>query len=217
MNKKFKGVIFDIDGTLTDSGEGIIKSVKYALAAFGMEENDEKRLRSFIGPPLFDSFTNLYGVSRERANELIEKWRERFRVKGIYENKLYDGIEELLKDLKDAEILIGVASAKPEVFALDVLRYFNILKYFDAVAGTSLENEDLDKSVLIGRALKKMNISDKKTAVMVGDRCYDIDGAKKAGVPSIGVLYGYGSKNEIESSGADYIADSVQELRDILI
>ncbi|MCO7136371.1 HAD hydrolase-like protein [[Clostridium] leptum] len=215
MSCRYEAVLFDLDGTITDSQEGIIKCVQFALQSLGIEEKDVSRLKSFIGPPLWDTFQLLYHLSDQKTDEAVDKYRQRFRVTGIYENRLYDGIQPLLEHLKKQGVKLAIASTKPLVFVEEVLRYFGIAPLFDAVCGTALDKADSDKSPLIRDALFKLNVPADR-AVMIGDRRYDMEGARSVGVPSIGVLYGYGSKDELLSAGAGQLAQSVTELKELL-
>ena len=215
MSCRYQAVLFDLDGTITDSQEGIIKCVQFALQSLGIEETDGARLKSFIGPPLWDTFQLLYHLSDEQTDEAVEKYRERFRVTGIYENRLYDGIKPLLERLKGQGVKLAVASTKPLVFVEEVLRYFDIAGLFDAVCGTALDKAHSDKSPLIREALMKLDVP-ASGAVMVGDRRYDMEGARSVGMPSIGVLYGYGSQDELSAAGATQLAPSVAGLEELL-
>lgn len=210
--KKYDVILFDLDGTLTDPGTGITNSVMHALKKYGIEVEDRAQLYKFIGPPLHESFEKYYGFSREEAMQAVEYYREYYKVKGIYENLLYDGIENLLKKLFENGKKIILATSKPEVFAKEILRHFGIEKYFYYVAGSNLDGSRTLKAEVIGYALESAEITDKSGAVMVGDREHDIIGAKKIGLDSAGVLFGYGSREELEAAGADFIAESVSDI-----
>ncbi len=209
----YETILFDLDGTLTDPGEGITNSVAYALRKYGIEVTERKELYKFIGPPLKDSFMKYYGFSEDEAIKAIEYYREYFRDTGIFENKVYEGVEDMLCTLKEADRKIVLATSKPEEFALRILEHFNLKKYFDVVAGASMDSSRSKKGDVIAYALSMCAIPDKKTAVMVGDREHDIIGARENGLDSIGVLYGYGSEEELKECGADYI---VSQPKDIL-
>ena len=210
--KKYDVILFDLDGTLTDPGTGITNSVMHALKKYGIEVEDRAQLYKFIGPPLHESFEKYYGFSHEEAMQAVEYYREYYKVKGIYENLLYDGIENLLKKLFENGKKIILATSKPEVFAKEILRHFGIEKYFYYVAGSNLDGSRTLKAEVIGYALESAEITDKSGAVMVGDREHDIIGAKKIGLDSAGVLFGYGSREELETAGADFIAESVSDI-----
>lgn len=212
-----KIIIFDLDGTLTDSGEGIINSLKYTLKAYGISNYDEKSLNKFLGPPLIESFMEELGFDKLKALEAVDKYREYFRDIGIFENRLYNGIELLLKSLAADERKIILATSKAEVFAVRVLEHFNISHYFWAVAGSELDGTRIKKSEVIRYALDKAGIDELSSAVMIGDRKHDILGAKEIGIDSIGVLYGYGNYEELKNAGASMIVESVEDLHKALI
>lgn len=209
-------VLFDLDGTLTDPKEGITKGVQYALKYYGIIEEDLDKLLCFIGPPLKEQFMKYCGFDEKRAEDAVLKYRELYSKTGIFQNRVYDGIEEMLKALQLKGIRLGIASSKPQVFVEKIIERFNIDKYFSVVVGSELNGKRSDKSEVIKEAINQFEIEDKNRVVMVGDRSHDIIGAKKNDIKSIGVCFGYGSKKELEESGADYIAKSVVDLTDIL-
>ena len=213
----FSTILFDLDGTLTDPGEGITNSVAYALERFGFSVPERECLYPFIGPPLRDSFMKYYGMDMAQADAATATYREYFSAKGWQENVVYDGIEGLLNKLHKAGKRLIVATSKPEVFAREILRYFNLTEYFYYAAGANLDGTLTDKAEVIAYALKEGGVTDKSTVVMIGDREHDIIGAKKNGVDSIGVLYGYGSREELETAGADCIVATVEELTETLL
>ncbi|AJG99775.1 phosphoglycolate phosphatase [Clostridium beijerinckii] len=217
MNNNFEYILFDLDGTLTDSGEGITKSVQYALKSFGILVDDLKELNKFIGPPLKDSFKEYYNFDEEKAQLGLVKYREYFAEKGIYENKLYDGIPELLEVLKKNNKKIVLATSKPEVYARQILQYFKIDKYFDFAAGADFEETRVNKGDVIKYALQEANITDLSKVIMVGDREHDIIGAKENNIKSVGVLYGFGDVIELTQARAEYIVKDTEELLDILL
>ena len=210
-------VLFDLDGTLTDPALGITKSVAYALESFGIHTDDLGMLCKFIGPPLKDSFMEYYGFSEEQALAGVEKYREYFRDKGIYENKLYPGIKEMLEKLKDNGMKVILATSKPKIFADIILEHFDIMKYFDLVCGCELDGTRGKKSEVIRYALDTAGISEPDSAVMVGDRKHDVIGAKEVGIMCIGVLFGYGGYEELKEAGADEIVETVEELGEVLL
>lgn len=205
-------VLFDLDGTITDSGAGILNSIRYTLKKYNIVIEDETELNKFVGPPLHDSFINFCGFSPEESVKAVEYYREYYREKGIYENELYDGVEAMLQELVNAGKKIILATSKPEVFAVEILRYFQIDKYFDFAGGATMDGVRSKKADVIAYALEKGSVTDLSSAVMVGDREQDIFGAKEAGIDSIGVLYGYGGKAELQSAGATYIAGTVKDV-----
>lgn len=212
----FQSILFDLDGTLTDAAPGITNSVKYALSKFGIDETDDNKLRKFLGPPLISSFMEFYGFSKEKAQKAVEYYREYFVPHGIFENEVYSGIPKLLQKLKaDGKTLI-IATSKPETFAVQIAEHFEIDSYFDLIAGSNLDNTRSKKAQVIEYALKTLGILDRAHAVMIGDREHDIKGAKKTGLRSIGVLYGYASPGELETAGADFTANSPEELYTII-
>lgn len=208
----FDTVLFDLDGTLTDPFEGISNSIIYALEKFGIAAPDKPLLKKFIGPPLTESFLEYCGLNHSDALRAVDYYREYFSVAGIFENKPYEGVCELLSGLKERGYTAIVATSKPEQFAKAIVQHFGLDQYFKEVCGATMDQSRTQKADVIAYALKKCEIKDeikdKKRAVMVGDRKHDIIGAKTNGLSSIGVLYGYGSKEELLEAGANYIANS---------
>ena len=204
--------LFDLDGTLTDSSVGITKSVIYALKKYGIEEEDQKKLYVFIGPPLTESFQKFYGFSAEQSIEAVEYYREYYREIGIFENKVYEGMKETLRQLKEKGKRLMVATSKPEPFARRIIRHFGLASYFEYVAGMELDGGRGTKAEVIAYALQSCGIDDRGKTVMVGDREHDVIGAKKEGLDCIGVLYGFGSREELEKAGADWIIEKPEEL-----
>ncbi|MGN0631999.1 MAG: HAD-IA family hydrolase [Ruminococcus sp.] len=217
--KSYKYLLFDLDGTLTDSEEGILNCVRYGLESCGFPVPEYEVLRAFIGPPLMYSCTHFCGLSRADAERAILKYRERYSEKGIFENRLYEGIKELLSDLKNAGYKIALATSKPEVFALRILEHFGIAEYFDAAAGSTIGREDETKADMIRLAMKRLglNETDKPHVLMIGDRKHDIIGAHECGVDAAGVCYGFAPEGELREYGADYILDDVDSLGKMLI
>lgn len=203
---------FDLDGTLTDPGEGITNSVAYALKHFGIEEPDHTKLYPFIGPPLIDSFRKYYGFSEQQADEAVEKYREYFRERGLYENKLYEDIPSVLRRLKESGKTLAVATSKPEIFTEKILQHFDLRQYFDFVGGATLDKTRIRKSDVIAYVIESLGIRDKSQILMIGDRDQDVYGAKANGIACAGVLYGYGSREELENAGADYVVEKPQQL-----
>ncbi len=213
---KFKNVIFDLDGTLTDPYAGIANSVNYALGKMKMPYADEKTLKSFIGPPLSDSFLSL-GLTLPEAKKAIDFYREYYSEKGIYENIPYPGIDALLQKLCGGGITCLVATSKPENFAVKVLEHFGIYKYFSVVCGPDISQLHSEKSDIIAEALNRLNIKDTQNCLMVGDRLFDVEGAHSRGVRAAGVLWGYGTKDELENAGADFTVKDVADLEALLV
>ena len=205
-------ILFDLDGTLTDPGEGITNSVAHALMRMGRPSESRDALYRYIGPPLHSAFMEFCGFSAEEAHRAIECYREYYRDHGIFENKVYEGIPELLAALKrDGRTLI-VATSKPEIFAERILEHFGIAHYFDCIAGATLDSSRSKKADIIAYALQRVGTTDVSRAVMVGDREHDVIGASAFGMDSIGVLFGYGSESELREAGATHIAESVAQL-----
>lgn len=210
-----ENILFDLDGTLTDPFEGITNSVIYALKKFGITEADKAKLKCFFGPPLYQSFISFYNFKLDDAYKAVEYYREYFSVKGIYENRVYSGIENVLAELKKMGYRLIVATSKPQVFAEEILRHFNLAQYFDCVSGATLDSSRVEKSDIITYALKSFKVLP-QSAIMVGDRKHDIIGARKNLLKSIGVLYGYGDEAELKSAGADFIASSPQDILNVI-
>ena len=215
--KEYKYILFDLDGTLTDPAVGITTSVAYALEKFGIKVDDISTLNHFIGPPLLDSFMEDYGFTEDQAKNAIEYYRERFRVKGLYENIVYDGILGMLKELKKSGKELILATSKPEPFAKEIMQHFGLDKYFLFIAGSNFDGTRTAKSEVIEYALENAGVIDKTSCIMIGDRKHDIAGARKTSLDSIGVLYGYGSREELESAGATYIAETVDDITKLII
>lgn len=211
----YRYVLFDLDGTLTDPGVGIMNSVEYALRALGINVEDRTELRRFIGPPLQDSFAEFYGMSNEMALAAIEKYREYFRSRGIYENEVYPGVKEMLYALKSSGRRLLLATSKPEEFANIILKHFGLDGYFDFAAGATMDGSRRKKADVIEYGLRMCGITELSQTVMVGDRAQDVTGARLAGIDSIGVLYGYGGINELRAAGATYIAKSVDKIAEL--
>lgn len=212
----YQTILFDLDGTLTDSGPGITNSVAYALEKFGITVEDRTTLNPFVGPPLLESFAKYFGFSEERGREALGYYREYYQEKGIFENSVYEGIRGLLRELKKAGKTVVLATSKPEVFAVQIMEHFQLAEYFDVIAGASFDETRVEKSDVIRYALSRLDSVEEKKTVMVGDRENDVRGARENGLPCIGVLYGYGSREELETAGAACIAESVQELGELL-
>lgn len=213
-------LLFDLDGTLTDPKVGITACVQYALASFGIEEPDLDKLEPFIGPPLKDSFMDFYHMNEADAQAAVEKYRERFHDTGIFENRMYAGIPQMLRTLKSKGLQLAVASSKPTVFVERILEYFDIAKYFKVVVGSELDGTRVDKDKVVEEALRQLfgdKPVEKDQVYMIGDRRFDVEGARVQGIESVGVTYGYGSMEELKAAKADYIVRSVEELQRFLL
>lgn len=210
-------ILMDLDGTLTNPKQGITKSVQYALKAMNIIIEDLDTLTKHIGPPLKDGFIEYYGFTGEEADMAVDKYREYYNEFGKYANEAYEGIGELLSKLRSAGKTIIVATSKPEPLARWIMEYFKLDSYFKDICGATYDDIRSKKEEVIRYALDKNGITNFSKVVMVGDRKYDIEGAKAAGVSSIGVLYGFGSRDELELAGADKIAETVEELYDVVM
>lgn len=214
--KVYKYILFDLDGTLTDSKEGITKSVQYALSKLDIDVQDLDSLEKFIGPPLMDSFMEYYDLSEDKASIALNYYRERFSKIGLFENKVYPKIEVLLSELGKHNFQLIVATSKPTVFSTQILKHFKLDRFFYDIVGSTLDGTRSRKADVIKYALNKNNIKDTE-AIMIGDRNYDILGAKENNLPSIGVTYGYGSYDELKNAGASHIVKNVDELLERLL
>lgn len=212
-----KYVLFDLDGTLTDPKEGITGCVQHALRCMGIEPPEKDELLDFIGPPLVDSFIRRFDMTKEEAEFALKKYRERFSTVGMFENRVYDGVPQMLENLKSEGCTLAVASLKPLVFVEKILEKFELRQYFDAVAGSDLEGTKHTKKQIIDDALAELPPVDACRIVMVGDRYQDIEGAKEAGIFSIGVKYGYAQGNELENASADFIVKTPKEVEEIIL
>ena len=215
MRKDYKYILFDLDGTLTDPKEGITKSFQYALKHFGIYE-ELVNLEKFIGPPLHDSFRDDYNFDDEKVEEAVTRFREYFAETGIFENKIFPNVKEILEYLYESGKVLLLATSKPTVFAERILKHFEIDQYFKYVGGSNLDGSRSEKNEVIDHVLETCNISSMDEVIMIGDRKYDVLGAQKIGVDSIGVLYGYGSLEELKEANPNYIIENVEELKNIL-
>ncbi|WP_026673236.1 HAD family hydrolase [Alkalihalobacterium bogoriense] len=209
----YKFILFDLDGTLTDPKIGITSSVHYALTKMGIKDIDLSSLTAFIGPPLQESFQLFYSFQREQVQEAIHFYRERFVQKGIYENEMYSGIERLLSHLKTLGYTLIVATSKPTEFAIKIVEYFKIDRYFDMVIGSHLDGRRTSKAEIIQFILDSYDQENKAEFIMVGDRKHDIIGAHQCGIDSLGVLYGYGTEEELRGVEPTYIARNIEEIK----
>lgn len=214
--KNYDVILFDLDGTLTDSSPGIINSIVYALKKYGISVEDTAQLRKFLGPPLHDSFTDFYGFDENKSMEAVTFYREYFSTKGLLENDVYNGIPDLLQQLNDKGKRLILATSKPQEFTDRIMAHFDLAKYFEFIAGSNMDTTRSKKAEVIAYALSECQITDKSKVVMIGDREHDIIGAKAVGIDSVGVEYGYGDFNELSNAGATYIVKTVDELQDII-
>lgn len=224
----YRYILFDLDGTLTDPKLGITSCVQYALDKMGIEEPDQDKLEPFIGPPLLDSFREYYGFDEEKGKRAIACYRERFSTIGIFENEIYPGIPQMLEKLQKAGAHLAVASSKPTVFVMRILEHFGILSCFEVVVGSELDGSRSKKDEVVRDALaqllhgkkigeqKRDNMVNGQDVAMVGDRKFDVEGAKAHQIVSVGVSYGYAAEGELEQAGADVIVKTVEELSEKL-
>lgn len=237
----YQYILFDLDGTLTDSAPGITACVQYALHKMGIEEPDLKKLEPFVGPPLLDSFHAFYGFDEEQGRQATVYYRERFSTKGMFENEVYPGVEKLLADLKASGKKLAVASSKPEVYVEQILKHFGLWDYFDVVVGSGLDGTRTKKEEVVEEALKcllpeglfqemmgtkggeakdgcprQYSGTIYNEIVMVGDRRFDVEGAREYHIVSVGAAYGYAAAGELEAAGAERIVETVEELSQVL-
>ena len=211
----YKVILFDLDGTLTESGEGIINSVQYALESLGRPVPEREELKAFIGPPLVEQFMEYTGMDREEAEKGVVYYRERYAREGIFENKLYPGVEDMLYQLIKKHYILAVASSKPEKFVNQILEHFEISEYFDVITGSGLDGTRVTKTEVIEEALKRLGMENRREEVlMVGDRKHDILGARQSGLECLAVSYGYGSMEELQKAEPIAIASSTQGVVD---
>ncbi len=213
--KEYTTVAFDLDGTLTDPESGLTSAFAYGLSKMGIEYGDKKNLRRFIGPPLKAEFMAVYGFSDEEAEECVRLFREYFSVYGWWDNKLYEGVAEMLDALRKSGKKIILATSKPEDFAIKILRLFDIEKYFDFIGGATMDHTRVEKHAVLSYSLDAVS-ADREYAILVGDRVFDAEGARECGIDSMGVLYGHGSREEIENAGFTYTAEKVSDILEIL-
>ena len=204
-------ILMDLDGTLTDPGVGITNSIMYSLEKLGIIEKDRTRLYRFIGPPLMEELRAVYHLSEQEGLDALAYYREYFSVTGLFENEVYEGIPEVLGKIRDAGKKLIVATSKPEIYTKRILEHFDLEKYFDYVAGSTMDSSRVQKSDVIAYAMNNTGYSPEET-LMVGDRKNDIEGAAANGIRSVGVLYGYGSYEELSKAGADYYAKAPEEI-----
>ena len=208
-----KSILFDLDGTLTDSGEGIMKSAVYALSHYGIDAPSEAELRTFVGPPLTESFAR-FGVPQDQLPTAVEIYRSRYIPIGKFENHPYDGIYHVLEQLKELGHTLYVATSKPETMSVEILEHFGMAKYFDIIAGASFDRSRSSKEDVIAYLLEQCGDYEEK--IMVGDTAFDVIGAKAHGIPTVGVSWVYGKVEDMEKAGAISIACTMEELFDML-
>lgn len=209
---KYRYFLFDLDGTLTDPGVGITNSVMHALSKYGIEVYDRSSLYPFIGPPLTDSFSRYFGFSEEQALEAVDHYREYFRDKGLFENEVYEGIPEMLGELRRRGAVIALATSKPYEFSVRILEHFGLHQYFDHIGAATMDGSISRKADVIEHLLSGLGSIDRSSVIMIGDRDKDINGARANGLTSLGVLWGYGSEEELKGAGADFLASAPEDI-----
>lgn len=212
----YKYIFFDLDGTISDSSEGITKGIQKALRKMGIPADDRNELRKYIGPPLKYSFTTFEGFNDEQCEEAIRRYRAYYSTIGLFENVPYEGIDRLLKQIKESGRKIAVTTSKPEKFTIQILEKFGILQYFDVVAGATMDEKRGEKCDIVAYALEQFGNPDRTEAVIVGDTRFDAEGAAIVGIDCIGVLYGFGTEEELKKAGAKYIAPTVEDIYQFL-
>lgn len=215
--RKYEVIAFDLDGTLTNPERGLMASFKYAHQKMGIAYESENALRRFIGPSLYDEWQRCYGISAEKASEMLLVFREFFSVYGWWDNEVYKGIPELLCDLKNAGYRLVVATSKPEHFAKKIIRKFDIEKYFEFIGGASSDKTRDKKHEVLEYVLESIGWPDRKRVIIVGDRKYDAEGAAAVGIDSLGVAWGFGSDAELKKSGFTAVAAGVDDVRKFFI
>lgn len=209
---KYKAILFDLDGTIIDSSEGITKSTQYALKSFGIKEDDLDKLRVFIGPPLSDSFMKYYNFNEKDAQAAVTKYRERYKPIGVFECKLYPHVKECLKALKDKGYVTGIASSKPEEMCKIILNHLGISELFDEVVGATEDGRIGTKKQVLDELFRRWKDYDRSEVILVGDTIFDIEGANQAEIDSCGVSFGFGDINQMKNAGALFIIDDMLDL-----
>lgn len=212
----YNRLLFDLDGTLTDSFDGVANSVIYALERMGYRDIDKSALRPFLGPPLTYSFKTIYGMTDAQADEAVRLYREYYRPHGWLENSVYDGVPQMLSALKSAGKHLAVATSKPEQFAKKILDRFGLAEHFEFIGGATLDDSRSEKPAVVKYTLDSF-CPDKTAALMIGDRKYDVEGAKLNGIAAMGVLYGYGDRQELVSAGATLLAETPADIARIIL
>ena len=215
MTDNFDTLLFDLDGTLTDSTEGIVRCLEYALERMGFDIPEDTN--KFLGPPLYRSFAEFCGMNEEQVNEAVRIFRERYSTVGLFENRVYEGVPEMLKRLRDGGKRIMVATSKPEVYAVRIFDRFGLSQFFEIVGGANINGTRNDKDEVIEYVLEKAGISDRSSVLMIGDRRQDVIGAHKTGLKCMGILWGFGSIEELTEAGADFIAETPIKAADMLL
>lgn len=211
-----KYILFDLDGTLTDSAPGIMNSFRYTLKHYGLPDQTDTELKRYVGPPLMESFSRYFGFDEKKSAEAVGVYREYFAVKGLLENEVYEGIPEALAKLKKEGFTLAVSTSKPEVYAKRIIEHFELDKFFETVCGIPLGDESMSKAQVIAQTLERLDISDTDSVLMVGDRDYDVKGARRNGIECLGVLFGYGDRDELVGAGAVCCAETPKEMAELI-
>ena len=214
---RYSTALFDLDGTLTDSAEGILNSARYALEQMKWDIPSDDVFSSFLGPPLVVSFRDICGMTDEQSKEATKIFRTRYTDIGLFENRPYDGVKDMLGRLKSAGVCLATATSKPEDYAVRILKKFGLIEYFDFIGAATFDETRHDKIAVLGYTLDKLGITDKSKVIMVGDRSNDIEGAHRFGLKCIAVRYGYGNDEEFRAYGADFVADTPHEVADMIL
>jgi phosphoglycolate phosphatase len=218
LNRELDLILFDLDGTLTDAGPGILNCLEFALQDQGIEYPDREAMRSYLGPPLAVTFANEFNMNSEQVTQAIDKYRERYHDIGLFENSVYPEIPELLTSLQAAGFRLATATSKPEYSATRILQHFELDQYFEFIGAAALDGSRDSKSLVIGHTLASVGVRpETHSMIMIGDRHHDVHGAKEHGIDTIGVLWGYGDRDELDEAGAINIAQNPVELRDLLL
>jgi phosphoglycolate phosphatase len=218
LNRDLDLILFDLDGTLTDSGPGILNCLEYALQDQGIPIPEREEMRKLLGPPLVVTFCDVFGMNEEQASQAIDKYRERYHDVGLFENSIYEGVPELLAELQGAGLRLATATSKPEYSATRILQHFELDQYFDFIGAAALDGSRDSKNLVIAHTLQNTNTHPTShNIIMIGDRHHDVHGAKEHGIDTIGVLWGYGDADELQSAGVIHIAKNPVELRDLLL
>ncbi|MDL2230038.1 HAD hydrolase-like protein, partial [Treponema sp. OttesenSCG-928-L16] len=213
---KYKNILFDLDGTLTDSARGIIKGAKYALEKYGIHEDDEAKLSLIIGPPLTDSFRELFGIPEQDIQRMVAYFQEYYSEKGAFENALFPGVEAMLEKLAQEKLSLFVASSKLEKHVRVIISHFGLDRFFTGIAGALPNEVRAEKDELIAYAMETFSLIPEET-LMVGDRRFDIEGSHRNQIDSAAVLWGYGSKAELEAAGPSYFCATLGELESLVL
>ncbi len=211
-----KYILFDLDGTLTDSAPGIMNSFRHTIKHYGLPDQTDTELKRYVGPPLMESFSRYFGFNEEKSQEAVSVYRSYFAEKGLFENDVYEGIPEALTKLKEAGFILAVSTSKPEVYAKRILEHFKLDGFFATVCGIPLGDESMTKAQVIAETLERLGVNGEDSVLMVGDRDYDVKGARRNGIECLGVLFGYGSREELAGAGAVACAETPAEMADLI-